>query len=336
MTVKIGINGFGRIGRLALRRILSLKDTELEVVAINDLCAPQQLAHLFKYDTIHGTFDGKVSADNKALYINGKQINVYAFPDAKEIPWVKNDGVDIVLECSGFYTSGEKAQAHIEAGAKKVLISAPAGKIKTVVYNVNHDILKKDDQIVSAGSCTTNSLAPLAYALNQEFGIKAGTMTTVHAYTATQKIQDGPNKDVRSARAAAENTIPHSTGAAKAIGLVIPELDGKLKGHAQRVPVIDGSITELVTVLNKKVTEKEVNEALKKHTKDNPSFGYNDDSIVSSDVIDTTFGGIFDPTQTEITTVDDLQLVKTVSWYDNEYGFVSQMIRTLTVLSKLI
>ena len=191
-------------------------------------------------------------------------------------------------------------------------------------------------QIVSAGSCTTNSLAPLAYALNQEFGIKAGTMTTVHAYTATQKIQDGPNKDVRSARAAAENTIPHSTGAAKAIGLVIPELDGKLKGHAQRVPVIDGSITELVTVLNKKVTEKEVNEALKKHTKNNPSFGYNDDSIVSSDVIDTTFGGIFDPTQTEITTVDDLQLVKTVSWYDNEYGFVSQMIRTLTVLSKLI
>ena len=308
----------------------------IEVVAINDLTSPQQLAKLLKYDTIHGRLDGvEISADEKALYINGKRVSVYAYPDASNIPWVKLDGVEIVLECSGFYTSEAKAQAHLKAGAKKVLISAPAGDVKTVVYNVNHDILNESDTIISAGSCTTNSLAPLAYFLNQDFGIKLGTMTTVHAYTASQKLQDGPNNNPRSARAAAENTVPHSTGAAKAIGRVIPELDGRLKGHAQRVPVIDGSITELVTVLNKKVTADEVNEALRKHTVDNPSFGFNDDEIVSSDVIDTTFGGIFDPTQTEITTVGDLQLVKTVSWYDNEYGFVCQMIRTLGVLANL-
>ena len=337
MTVKVGINGFGRIGRLALRRLITSNVDNIEVVAINDLTSPQQLAKLLKYDTIHGRLDGvEISADEKALYINGKRVSVYAYPDASNIPWVKQDGVEIVLECSGFYTSKDKAQAHLKSGAKKVLISAPAGDVKTVVYNVNHDILNESDTIISAGSCTTNSLAPLAYFLNQDFGIKLGTMTTVHAYTASQKLQDGPNNNPRSARAAAENTVPHSTGAAKAIGRVIPELDGRLKGHAQRVPVIDGSITELVTVLNKKVTANEVNEALRKHTVDNPSFGFNDDEIVSSDVIDTTFGGIFDPTQTEVTTVNDLQLVKTVSWYDNEYGFVCQMIRTLGVLASLI
>ena len=337
MTVKVGINGFGRIGRLTLRRILETNNPDIEVVAINDLTSPKMLAHLFKYDTIHGTFNGTVEADENAIYVKGKKINVYAEPKAQNIPWVKNDGVDIVVESSGFYTSKEKSQAHLDAGVKKVLISAPAGDMKTIVYNINDDTLTPDDTIVSAGSCTTNSLAPLAYYLNKEFGIKAGTMTTIHAYTSSQMLQDGPDRsgNVRNARAAAENTIPHSTGAAKAIGLVIPELNGKLKGHAQRVPVRDGSETELVTVLDKKVTEEDINNAMKKYTENNPSFGYNEDGIVSGDVIGTTFGGIFDPTQTEVTTAGDTQIVKTVSWYDNENGFVSQMVRTLGSLAKL-
>lgn len=337
MTVKVGINGFGRIGRLTLRRILETNNPDIEVVAINDLTSPKMLAHLFKYDTIHGTFNGTVEADDNAIYVNGKKINVYAEPKAQNIPWVKNDGVDIVVESSGFYTSKEKSQAHLDAGVKKVLISAPAGDMKTIVYNINDDTLTPDDTIVSAGSCTTNSLAPLAYYLNKEFGIKAGTMTTIHAYTSSQMLQDGPDRsgNVRNARAAAENTIPHSTGAAKAIGLVIPELNGKLKGHAQRVPVRDGSETELVTVMDKKVTEEDINNAMKKYTENNPSFGYNEDGIVSGDVIGTTFGGIFDPTQTEVTTAGDTQIVKTVSWYDNENGFVSQMVRTLGALAKL-
>ncbi|WP_251717754.1 type I glyceraldehyde-3-phosphate dehydrogenase [Lactobacillus agrestimuris] len=335
--VKIGINGFGRIGRLTLRRILEVNNDNLDVVAINDLTSPKMLAHLFKYDTVHGTFDGEVSADDNAIYVNGKKIIVYAYRDAKDIPWAKNDDVEIVVESTGFYTSKEKSQAHLDAGAKKVLISAPAGNMKTIVFNINDNTLTADDNIISAGSCTTNSLAPLAYYLNKDFGIKAGTMTTIHAYTSTQKLHDGPDRgnNFRNARAAAENTIPHSTGAAKAIGLVIPELDGKLKGTAQRVPVSDGSETILVTVLDKKVTEKEVNAAMKKYTENNDSFGYNADELVSSDVVGTTFGGIFDPTQTEVTDAGGVQLVKTVSWYDNEGGFVAQMVRTLNKLASL-
>ena len=332
MTVKIGINGFGRIGRLAFRRIMDLGEAskDIEVVAINDLTTPAMLAHLLKYDTTHGTFDHEVSATEDSLVVDGKKYSVYAEADAKNIPWVKNDGVDFVLECTGFYTSKAKSEAHLEAGAKRVLISAPAGNdLKTIVYSVNQDTLNADDKIVSAGSCTTNSLAPMANALNKEFGIEVGTMTTIHAYTATQKVLDGPDRkaNFRNARAAAENIIPHSTGAAKAIGLVLPELNGKLDGHAQRVPVPDGSETELVTILNKKVTAEEVNAAMKKY--ESPSFAYNDDEIVSSDVLGMTAGSIFDPTQTQVITAGDKQLVKTVAWYDNEYSFTCQMVRTL-------
>ena len=332
MTVKIGINGFGRIGRLAFRRIMDLGEAskDIEVVAINDLTTPAMLAHLLKYDTTHGTFDHEVSATEDSLVVDGKKYRVYAEADAKNIPWVKNDGVDFVLECTGFYTSKAKSQAHLDAGAKRVLISAPAGNdLKTIVYSVNQDTLNADDKIVSAGSCTTNSLAPMANALNKEFGIEVGTMTTIHAYTATQKVLDGPDRkaNFRNARAAAENIIPHSTGAAKAIGLVLPELNGKLDGHAQRVPVPDGSETELVTILNKKVTAEEVNAAMKKY--ESPSFAYNDDEIVSSDVLGMTAGSIFDPTQTQVITAGDKQLVKTVAWYDNEYSFTCQMVRTL-------
>ncbi|MFD1440205.1 MULTISPECIES: type I glyceraldehyde-3-phosphate dehydrogenase [Lacticaseibacillus] len=340
MTVKIGINGFGRIGRLAFRRIFELgaKSNDIEVVAINDLTSPAMLAHLLKYDSTHGTFPGEVSATDNGIVVNGKEYRVYAEPQAQNIPWVKNDGVQYVLECTGFYTSAEKAQAHLDAGAERVLISAPAGKIKTIVYNVNDDTLDADDKIVSAGSCTTNCLAPMAYFLNKEFGIEVGTMTTVHAYTSTQMLLDGPVRggNLRAARSAAVNTIPHSTGAAKAIGIVIPELNGKLQGHAQRVSVVDGSLTELVSILKtKNVTADQVNAAIKKHTDGNPSFGYNADEIVSSDVIGTTYGSIFDPTQTEVTTAGDYQLVKTVAWYDNEYGFTCQMIRTLLKFATL-
>ncbi|MCT3030719.1 type I glyceraldehyde-3-phosphate dehydrogenase [Pediococcus parvulus] len=340
MTVKIGINGFGRIGRLAFRRIYELgaKSNDIEVVAINDLTSPAMLAHLLKYDSTHGTFPGEVSATEDSIIVDGKKYRVYAEPKAQDIPWVKADGVDFVLECTGFYTSKAKSQAHLDAGAKRVLISAPAGNdLKTVVYNVNDDVLTADDKIVSAGSCTTNCLAPVAYFLNQEFGIEVGTMTTIHAYTSTQMLLDGPVRggNLRAARAAGVNTIPHSTGAAKAIGLVIPELNGKLQGHAQRVGVVDGSLTELVSILGKNVTADEVNAAIKKHTENNESFGYNEDEIVSSDVIGTTFGSIFDPTQTEVTTAGDKQLVKTVAWYDNEYGFTCQMVRTLLKFATL-
>ncbi|MDN5954139.1 MAG: type I glyceraldehyde-3-phosphate dehydrogenase, partial [Loigolactobacillus coryniformis] len=309
-----------------------------EVVAINDLTSPAMLAHLLKYDSTHGTFAGEVSATDNGIVVNGKEYRVYAEPKAQDIPWVKNDGVDFVLECTGFYTSKAKSQAHLDAGAKRVLISAPAGSdLKTVVYNVNDDVLTADDTIVSAGSCTTNCLAPMAYFLNKEFGVEVGTMTTIHAYTSTQMLLDGPVRggNLRAARAAGVNTIPHSTGAAKAIGLVIPELQGKLQGHAQRVGVVDGSLTELVSILDKKVTADEVNEAIKKHTEGNESFGWNADEIVSSDIIGTTYGSIFDPTQTEVTTAGDKQLVKTVAWYDNEYGFTCQMVRTLLKFATL-
>ena len=332
MTVKIGINGFGRIGRLAFRRIMDLgeKSKDIEVVAINDLTTQALLAHLLKYDSTHGTFNHEVSATEDSIVVDGKKYRVYAEPQAQNIPWVKNDGVDFVLECTGFYTSKAKSQAHIDAGAKRVLISAPAGNdLKTIVYSVNQDTLTADDKIVSAGSCTTNSLAPMVNALQKEFGIEVGTMTTIHAYTSTQMILDGPVRggNLRAARAAAINIIPHSTGAAKAIGLVIPELNGKLNGHAQRVPVPDGSVTELVTILGKDVTADEVNAAMKKY--ESHSFEYDDNNIVSSDILGRTSGSIFDPTQTMVTPAGDKQLVKTVAWYDNEYSFTCQMVRTL-------
>ena len=337
MTTKVGINGFGRIGRLAFRRIAEASN-DLEVVAINDLTSPAMLAHLLKYDTAHGQFDGEVSATDSALVVNGKEIPVYAEADAKNIPWVKNDGVELVLESTGFYTSTEKASAHLEAGAKRVLVSAPAGNMKTIVYGVNDDTITADDKIISAASCTTNCLAAPAKAVNDAFGIKAGTMTTIHAYTATQKLQDGPDRknNFRNARAAAQNTIPHSTGAAKAIGLVIPELNGKLDGHALRVPTITGSLTELVVTLDKDVTAEEVNAAVKKYTENNASFGYNDDEIVSSDIIGTTYGSVFDPTQTQVLGEGASQVVKVVAWYDNESGFTAQMIRTLEKFASMI
>ncbi|ERK17582.1 MAG: type I glyceraldehyde-3-phosphate dehydrogenase [Pantoea sp.] len=331
---KIGINGFGRIGRLVLRRLLEQKEP-VEIVAINDLTSPEMLAYLLKYDSNYGAFPATVSAEGQNLVVGGNNIKVFAEKEAKNIPW-GDLGVDVVIECTGFYTSAEKAQAHLDAGAKKVLISAPAGEMKTIVFNVNDDTLTADDTIISVASCTTNCLAPMAKALNDSFGIKVGTMTTVHAYTGTQALVDGPRgKDFRASRAAVENVIPHTTGAAKAIGLVIPALSGKLKGHAQRVPVKTGSVTELVSVLDKKVTVAEINAALKLACENNESFNYTEDPIVSSDVIGLPFGSIFDATQTEISEAGDVQLVKTVSWYDNEYGFVTQLVRVLHKFSNL-
>lgn len=335
MTTKIGINGFGRIGRLAFRRIAELQDlgqTDLEVVAINDLTSPHMLAHLLKYDTAHGNFKiDTITNDDDAIIVDGKRIPVYAERNAQDLQWVENDGVDIVLECTGFYTSMEKSQAHLDAGAKRVLISAPSGKMPTIVYGVNEDTLTNDVKIASVGSCTTNCIALLADALNKEFSIKAGSMTTIHAYTATQMLQDGPerNGNVRAARAAAQNIIPHTTGAAKALGLVIPELQGKMDGHAQRVPVVTGSVTELVATLDQEVTLDELNAGIKKHTDNSISFGYNDDEIVSSDIIGSTYGSIFDPTQTQIVGNGEDQVVKVTAWYDNESGFTAQMIRCL-------
>ncbi len=325
---KLGINGFGRIGRLVLRRLLEV-NSPLEVVAINDLTSPKVLAYLLKHDSNYGPFPWSVDFTEDALIVNGKKITVYAEKEARHIPW-KAVGAELVVECTGFYTSTEKAQAHLDAGAKKVLISAPAGDMKTIVYNVNDDTLTADDTIISVASCTTNCLAPMAKVLNDAFGIKLGTMTTIHAYTGTQSLVDGPRgKDLRASRAAAENIIPHTTGAAKAIGLVIPALSGKLKGHAQRVPTKTGSVTELVSILEKKVTADEVNQAMKKAAENNESFGYTEEEIVSSDIIGSHFGSIYDATQLEVAEAGDVQLVKTVAWYDNEYGFVTQLIRVL-------
>lgn len=325
---KLGINGFGRIGRLVLRRLLEV-NSPIEVVAINDLTSPKVLAYLLKHDSNYGPFPWSVDFTEDALIVNGKKITVYAEKEARHIPW-KAVGAELIVECTGFYTSTEKAQAHLDAGAKKVLISAPAGDMKTIVYNVNDDTLTADDTIISVASCTTNCLAPMAKVLNDAFGIKLGTMTTIHAYTGTQSLVDGPRgKDLRASRAAAENIIPHTTGAAKAIGLVIPALSGKLKGHAQRVPTKTGSVTELVSILEKKVTADEVNQAMKKAAENNESFGYTEEEIVSSDIIGSHFGSIYDATQLEVAEAGDVQLVKTVAWYDNEYGFVTQLIRVL-------
>ena len=330
---KLGINGFGRIGRLVLRRLLEV-NSPLEVVAINDLTSPKVLAYLLKHDSNYGPFPWSVDFTEDALIVDGKKITVYAEKEAQHIPW-KAVGAELIVECTGFYTSAKKAQAHLTAGAKKVLISAPAGDMKTIVYNVNDDTLEANDTIISVASCTTNCLAPMAKVLNDAFGIKVGTMTTIHAYTGTQSLVDGPRgKDLRASRAAAENIIPHTTGAAKAIGLVIPALSGKLKGHAQRVPTKTGSVTELVSVLEKKVSAEEVNQAMKNAATNNESFGYTEEEIVSSDVIGSHFGSIYDATQLEIAEVGDLQLVKTVSWYDNEYGFVTQLIRVLDKFAK--
>ncbi|MFM1514264.1 type I glyceraldehyde-3-phosphate dehydrogenase [Helcococcus ovis] len=331
MTMKVAINGFGRIGRLALRRILE-SDTNLEVVAINDLTNNDDLAYLLKYDTAQGRFPYSVEVQNDDLVVDGKAIKSYAEKDANNLPWAEL-GIDIVLECTGFYVSKEKSQAHLNAGAKRVLISAPAkGDLKTVVFGVNHEILEADDLIVSAASCTTNCLAPMVNALDKEFGVDRALMSTIHAYTATQGTQDAPGG--RKSRAAAQNIIPATTGAAKAVGKVIPSVNGRIDGTALRVPVITGSVVELYSVLKKEVTVEEVNAAMKKYAND--SFLYNTDEIVSSDIIGVPAGSIFDASQTNLMVGENgEQLVKTVAWYDNEYGFTGNMIRTLEYMTSL-
>jgi glyceraldehyde-3-phosphate dehydrogenase, type I len=336
MTVKVAINGFGRIGRLAFRQMFGAEG--YDVVAINDLVDPKMLAHLLKYDSAQGRYIGhEVTATEDAIIVDGEDIKIYKEPDANNLPWKELD-VDVVLECSGFYTTKAKAEAHINAGAKKVVISAPAGNdLPTVVYGVNHEILKGTDTIISAASCTTNCLAPMAKGLNDYAEIVSGIMTTVHAYTGDQMILDGPHRkgDLRRARAGASNIVPNSTGAAKAIGLVIPELNGKLVGSAQRVPVITGSSTILVAVVKgKDVTVDSINAAMKAVA--NECYGYNEDAIVSSDVIGSEFGSIFDATQTLVAKLDDdTYQVQVVAWYDNEYSYTTQMVRTIKYLSTI-
>jgi glyceraldehyde 3-phosphate dehydrogenase len=326
-TVKVAINGFGRIGRLVYRQIYDMKG--IDVVAVNDLTSPAVLAHLLKYDTAQGRFHADVKAGEGSILVNGDEIKVYAQKDPAQIPW-KDHGVDVVLECTGFFTDKDKAAAHITAGARKVVISAPAtGDLKTIVFNVNHNTLDGTETIISCASCTTNCLAPMAQVLDEKFGIVNGLMTTVHAYTNDQNTQDAPHPkgDLRRARAAAQNIVPNSTGAAKAIGLVLPNLKGKLDGSAQRVPTLTGSLTEVTAMLGKKVTTDEINAAMKAAA--NESFGYTEDQIVSSDVIGMSFGSLFDASQTKVQTVGDTQLVRTVAWYDNEMSYVSQLVRTL-------
>ncbi|WP_027631583.1 type I glyceraldehyde-3-phosphate dehydrogenase [Clostridium hydrogeniformans] len=325
--VKVAINGFGRIGRLALR--LMIENPEFQVVAINDLTDAQTLAHLFKYDSAQGRFNGDIEVKEGAFVVNGKEIKVTAERNPADLPWGEL-GVDVVLECTGFFASKEKAEGHIQAGAKKVVISAPAtGDLKTVVFNVNQNVLDGSETVISGASCTTNCLAPMAKVLNDKFGMTKGFMTTIHAYTNDQNTLDAPHskKDLRRARAAAANIVPNSTGAAKAIGLVIPELAGKLDGGAQRVPVITGSLTELVCTLGKKVTVEEINAEMKAAS--NESFGYTEEPLVSSDIIGINFGSLFDGTQTKVMEVNGEQLVKVASWYDNEMSYTSQLIRTL-------
>ena len=342
MAVKVAINGFGRIGRLAFRQMFDAEG--YEVVAINDLTSPAMLAHLLKYDSTQGTYKfaeiggtNKVEAGEDSIKVNGKEIKIYKEADASKIPWGKHD-VDVVLECTGFYTSKEKAEAHLKAGAKKVVISAPAGNdLPTIVYNVNHKTLTKDDKIISAASCTTNCLAPMAKALNDLAPIQSGIMATIHAYTGDQMTLDGPQRkgDVQRARAGAQNIVPNSTGAAKAIGLVIPELNGKLIGSAQRVPTPTGSTTILVAVVKgKDITKEGINAAMK--AAQTESFGYTEDEIVSSDVIGMKFGSLFDATQTMVAKIDeDTYQVQVVSWYDNENSYTSQMVRTIKYLAEL-
>ena len=342
MAVRVAINGFGRIGRLAFRQMFDAAG--YEVVAINDLTSPKMLAHLLKYDTAQGSFCGKigenkhtVEATDDSIVVDGKEIKIYAEKDAKNCPWGELN-VDVVLECTGFYCSKEKSMAHIEAGAKKVVISAPAGKdLPTIVYSVNEKTLTKEDKVISAASCTTNCLAPMADTLNKTYPIVSGIMTTVHAYTGDQMILDGPQRkgDLRRARAGAQNIVPNTTGAAKAIGLVIPELNGKLIGSAQRVPVPTGSTTILVAVVEgKDVTVESINAAMKAAASE--SYGYNEEMIVSSDIVGMKYGSLFDATQTMVTKVDDNHYqVQVVSWYDNENSYTSQMVRTIKYFAEL-
>ena len=339
---KVAINGFGRIGRLAFRQMFEAEG--YEVVAINDLTSPKMLAHLLKYDTAQGGFAGKfgenkhtVEATDNSIIVDGQEITIYAKPNAAELPWGEL-GVDVVLECTGFYTSKEKAQAHIQAGARKVVISAPAGNdLPTIVYNVNHNTLKPEDNVISAASCTTNCLAPMAAALHAYAPIQSGIMSTIHAYTGDQMILDGPQRkgDLRRSRAGAQNIVPNSTGAAKAIGLVIPELNGKLIGSAQRVPTPTGSTTILVAVVKgKDITKEGINAAMKAAS--NESFGYTEDQIVSSDIIGMKYGSLFDATQTMVAKIDDdTYQVQVVSWYDNENSYTSQMVRTIKYFSEI-
>ena len=350
-VTKVAINGFGRIGRLAFRQMFGAEG--YEVVAINDLTSPKMLAHLLKYDTMQGNYvakghtveykdsvlaeDGKTVVVPGSITVDGKEITIYACPKAQDLPWGELD-VDVVLECTGFYTSKAKAQAHIDAGAKNVVISAPAGNdLPTIVYNVNHTTLTKDDHIISAASCTTNCLAPMAKALNDYAPIQSGIMATIHAYTGDQMILDGPQRkgDLRRSRAGAMNIVPNSTGAAKAIGLVIPELNGKLIGAAQRVPTATGSTTILIAVVKgKDVTKEGINAAMK--AQQTESFGYNEDEIVSSDVIGMKYGSLFDATQTMVSKIDDdTYQVQVVSWYDNENSYTSQMVRTIKYFSEI-
>ncbi|MBX9734230.1 MAG: type I glyceraldehyde-3-phosphate dehydrogenase [Chitinophagaceae bacterium] len=333
-TVKVAINGFGRIGRLVFRQIYNMQG--IDVVAINDLTSPKVLAHLLKYDSAQGRFDATVTSTEDSIVVNGDTVKIYAQKDPAQIPWGAH-GVDVVIESTGFFTDKDKAEAHLKAGAKRVVISAPAtGDLKTVVFNVNHSILDGSETIISCASCTTNCLAPMAKVLSDNYTIQAGSMTTIHAYTNDQNTLDAPHAkgDLRRARAAAANIVPNSTGAAKAIGLVLPELKGKLDGGAQRVPTITGSLTELVTVLGKKVTAEEINAAMKAAS--NESFGYTEDEIVSSDIVGMHFGSLFDATQTKVITNGDTQIVKTVSWYDNEMSYVSQLVRTVKYFAQLI
>ena len=336
MAVKVAINGFGRIGRLAFRQMFDAEG--YEIVAINDLTSPEMLAHLLKYDTAQGRYDGHtVTSDENSITVDGKKITIYAIKDANECPWGEL-GVDVVLECTGFYTKKEKAMAHINAGAKKVVISAPAGNdLKTIVYSVNEKTLTPDDQIISAASCTTNCLAPMAKALNDVYPIQTGIMSTIHAYTGDQMVLDGPHRkgDLRRARAAAVNIVPNSTGAAKAIGLVIPELNGKLIGSAQRVPVPTGSTTILIAVVKgKDITKESINAAMKAAASE--SFGYTEEPLVSSDIVGITYGSLFDATQTMVAKIDDdTYEVEVVSWYDNENSYTSQMVRTIKYFAEL-
>lgn len=334
MTTKVAINGFGRIGRLTLRRIQQLDD--IEVVAINDLMDKNMLAHLFKYDSVQGRFDGEVEVTEEGFKVNGKNIKVFAEPEPAKIPWGE-ENVDIVLECTGFFTEKEKAEEHIKGGAKRVIISAPAkGDLKTIVFGVNHETLDGSETVISGASCTTNCLAPMVKVLNDNFGMVMGQMSTIHAYTGSQALVDTPNKKnkLRMARAAAVNTIPTTTGAAKAVGKVIPEVEGRIDGTALRVAVPTGSVTELYTVLEKKVTVEEINKAMKEASSD--AFAYTEDEIVSSDIVGYPAGSVFDANLTKIVeTGDGKQLVKTVAWYDNEMGYVSNLVRTLDYFANL-
>lgn len=331
MAIKVAINGFGRIGRLAFRQFIGNK--KVEVVAINDLTSAKTLAHLLKYDSAHRKCEAKISNTENEIVVNGKRIPVYAEKDPAALPW-KKLGIDVVIESTGRFVDAEGASKHLEAGAKKVVISAPAkGDIPTVVYNVNHKILKASDKIVSAASCTTNALAPMAKALHENFTIKSGLMNTIHAYTADQRLQDAPHSDLRRARAAAVSIVPSTTGAAKAIGLVLPELKGKLHGLAVRVPTITGSLVDLSVELEKQPTVEQINAVMKKAS--NESFDYLEDEIVSSDIIGDNHGSVFDPFLTMALDVDGKKTYKVFTWYDNESSYVSQLVRVVTYVGSL-